>query len=233
MPGPSGSQAAPSSQAQLPGGPCVPRKELPGALAFLQDSFPDPILLLVSERWVSLSRALQTHWLPLPVPAPIAAGDEGRNSSIQEKVDCEGTGPQGGSALKTDQVSTCAHKSPLGMTRTGKDTRRDGGPARLGPQADRKLMPKSQETGKGRQPPSLSPGLRSTWPEHQGRRPGLPRALSTPDSDGASPAWHLPALIRYSVLRPLLEEMPHSGQATAFGPVVVDGDDVLLKGTRA
>lgn len=39
---PTGSQAAPTSQAQLPGSPCDPRKKAPRSLALLQGPFPDP-----------------------------------------------------------------------------------------------------------------------------------------------------------------------------------------------
>lgn len=58
---PSGTRAAPSSQAQLTRSPCISRKAPPGSVAFLGDAFPDPILSLVSDRWLSALRMLFGH----------------------------------------------------------------------------------------------------------------------------------------------------------------------------
>lgn len=65
---------------------------------------------------------------------------------------------------------------------------------------------------------SLPPGLRSTLPGHQGPRPHPTVVVLV---------WS-PCTDSSSVLSPVLEEMPHSGQAAAFGPAVLDGDAVLL-----
>lgn len=96
-------------------------------------------------------------------------------------------GPQGRSAFKAGSAcSICANRSPSGMTRTGRDPQGNGGPVKLEPGTDGKLLPKPQEKGKKRQMSSLSLRLGWTSPGHQGLRSGPP---------GPGPLPHLAAML--------------------------------------
>lgn len=130
-------------------------------------------------------------------------------------------GPWGRSAFQTGQGSICADRRPSGVTSTGRDTQGDGGLAKFGWKHRQEVDANTSGEGTEDSCP-LSPGLRLAFPGHPS---SMPRALATPDSDDARLA-----LLQGTEL--LLEEMTHGSQLTAFDPVVVDGDDILLKGTE-